>query len=238
MRRLATHSDARSHLFALFVGVAAVLAAPAPASAQSPYIAAAVGIDVSRLDRFEGPFTNDVRPDGEAVAVSLRVGTAIGRRWGVDLAYTRPDQVTREASQGFPIPLLTAIPEGGLVDGALAPLYGSRYRVSRRNSTIDISGWAAQRVGDDVTLVYMAGIAFARVTEKFEFGDGPRVAGLIVPGPTITTTYGMGPLVGWEARIALTDHVFVVPGVRLAGVSGPSGDGWLFRATTGLGWRF
>lgn len=47
-------------------------------------------------------------------------------------------------------------------------------------------------------------------------------------------SYATGPLVGFEARVSLTDHVQFVPGVRIQSVSG----GWLIRPGVGLGWAF
>ena len=208
-----------------------------PAFAQAPYVAVAVGFDVTRLGRLEGLGIADAQPDGEALALSLRVGTPLGRRWGVELGFTRPEEVTTEVSQGFPIPLL-ASSLSRVTDSALGPVFRSRVEVARRNTTLDASGWMAQGVGRRVELVYLAGVSFARVVEEVDFGFGPRAAGLIVPGSTRTVANGVSPLVGMEGRIALTDHVFLVPGVRLSGINAPTGDGWLFRATTGLGWRF
>lgn len=208
-----------------------------PAFAQAPYVAVAVGVDVTRFGSTEGLGIVNAQPDGEALALSLRVGAPVGQRWGVDLGFTRPEKVTSEVSQGFPIPLLaSSFP--GVTDSVLGPIFRSRVEVARRSTTLDTSGWFAQNVGRRVELVYLAGVSFARVVEKVDYGFGPRAAGLIVPGSTRTVAYGVSPLVGTEARIALTDHVFLVPGLRLSGITAPSGDGWLFRATTGLGWRF
>src|SRR5687768_11541397 len=78
-----------------------------PAHAQGPYVMGGVGIDVSRLDHVEGAGLPDMTADGEAIAFSLRLGTAIGDRWGVELAFTRPDEITQEGRLGFPISLAT-----------------------------------------------------------------------------------------------------------------------------------
>lgn len=59
-----------------------------------------------------------------------------------------------------------------------------------------------------------------------------------VPGSTRATTYSVGPVVGVEARLGLTDHVMLVPGMRLQTVGGTAASAWLFRASVGLGWKF
>jgi hypothetical protein len=41
-----------------------------------------------------------------------------------------------------------------------------------------------------------------------------------------------------EARVRLTEHVRLVPSLRLQGLNGQTGNGWLLRAGMGLGWSF
>jgi len=227
--------DAQFSVAALLFFAVTFLAAPV--FAQTPYIAAAVGVDVTRFGRVEGFGIADAQPDGEALAVSLRVGTSVGQRWGVEFGFTRPDKVATEVTQGFPIPLRgSSFP--GITNAVLGPDFRPRVEIARRNTTLDASGWIAQSVGQRMELVYLAGVSFARVIEEVDYGFGSRGAVRFAPSSTRAVAYGVSPLVGMEARIALTDHVFLVPGLRLSGINAPTGDGWLFRATTGLGWRF
>jgi hypothetical protein len=219
-----------------------VLFMSAPALAQSPYTTAAVGVDVSRFDHVEGTGISDVDAGGEAIAFSLRLGTAIGDRWGVELAFTRPSEVTRDSRQGYPIPLTIAA--GSLPTGItnatslVIPVFESRIRVQQRNTTLDTVAWVARRAGSRADLVYVAGITFSRLVEEVEFEFIRRPIGLVLPNATRTIAYGVGPVAGMEARIRLTDHVIFVPGVRLQGIGGNARHGWLLRAATGLGWRF
>jgi hypothetical protein len=59
---------------------------------------------------------------------------------------------------------------------------------------------------------------------------------ITVPARTSSsaTTYDVGPLVGVEGAIGLTEHVQLTPGIRLHGIEG----GWLLRPSVGLGWTF
>jgi len=49
-----------------------------------------------------------------------------------------------------------------------------------------------------------------------------------------SVVYSARPMAGFEARIGLTDHVQLVPGVRMHGIQG----GWLIRPSVGLSWKF
>ena len=85
--------------------------------------------------------------------------------------------------------------------------------------------------------MYLGGVAFSRqrleITQTF-----PTVLRAFAPGGgSFTTTaisYSTHPLVGVEARIRMTSHMRLVPGIRVQGVEG----GWLMRPYAGLGWSF
>jgi hypothetical protein len=219
-----------------------------PAFAQSPYVGAAVGLDMLRSDRVDAPGGRDAAGDGEAIAFSIRLGTAVGDRWGVELGFTRPSKIERESTLGYPIPLLAAltasttnVPTTISVPSSLIapiPIFESSTRIERRNTTLDAVAWVSQPVGGRVDLVYLGGLAFSRVVEDLEFQFTRRIATIVIPNSTRTITYGVGPVAGIEGRIALTDHVRLVPGVRLHSISGSGTDGWLLRATAGLAWHF
>ena len=214
----------------------------APAFAQSAYVGAAVGMDLARYNHVEVSGGEDFDPSGEAINFSLRLGTAIGQNWGVELGFTRPATIERENSFGYPIPLLarnvavlTAVaPDGGVS----IPIFESRTRIERRNSTVETVGWVAQPVSTRVDLVYLGGVAFNRISEEVSFEFNRRIAGVIVPNSTRSVTYDLAPLAGLDARISLTDHVTLVPGLRLQGIGGTSGQGWLLRTSAGLIWQF
>jgi len=214
---------------------------PAAAFAQSPYVAGAVGVEVSRFDTFENAGFPDTAAGGEAIAWSLRLGTAISERWGVELSFTRPSTLETAISQGYPIPLALgagAVSSGIAIPPELAfPIFEFRTRVERRHTTVDAVAWVAQNPGGRVEMVYLAGLAFSRIVEDVELQFPWRIVGF-VPTATRTIDYGVGPVVGMEGRVALTDHVQLVPGIRLYGIGGTGRSGWLVRAATGLTWQF
>lgn len=224
----------------------------APAFAQSAYVAGAVGADVFRPGRVEARGGDDLTAGGEAVAFSLRVGTAITDRWGVELGLTRPAEIEHEVQRGFPVPLLAGqrtpivfsfVSFVSASGGIAIPVFESTLHFERRNTTLDAVAWVAQTVSDRVDLVYLGGVAFNRVVEDLAFGSAPArnvIGGIptILPTSTRTITYGVGPVVGIDARLDLTDHVMLVPGIRLQGIGRNAASGWLLRPSVGLGWRF
>ena len=224
---------------AAFVLILTVIATPA--FAQSPYVGASVGMDIARFGGVEFQGFNDLNPNGEAVNFSLRVGTEVGNNWGVELGFTRPSEIERESNQGFPIPLLASALGAGAISniGVALPTIAASNQVELRNTTIDAVAWVSQRLGDSVELVYLGGVAFNRTvrTDSFNF-SGPRLAAIILPASTRTTMYGVGPLAGVDARIELTDHLRLVPGIRLQTVGGNGLEGLLVRPSAGLDWTF
>jgi hypothetical protein len=210
-----------------------------PAFAQSGYLAGSVGVEIFRADRVEGPGFDSLTATGEATALSLRVGTAITDRWGVELEVTRPSEIEHEVEPSYPFPLFhEVLPAGVALPNVASLIPLPRMRLMRRNTTVDAVAWIVQPVSDRVDLVYVGGIAFSRVTEdrEFDFRFAPQL--LVVQPSVRSITSGVGPVAGIEARVALTDHLLLLPGVRLHAVDDNTVGGWLARSSVGLGWRF
>ena len=221
--------------------VTAFVSVAASASAQSTYVGAGVGADIFRPGGVEASGFDNPR-GGEAVAWSLRLGTSMTDRWGVEVGLTRPAEIERETSGGYPVPLLGPISVTSAVGIAVPPsatIFRSTFHTSRRNTTLDAVAWVAQPVGSRVDLIYLGGVAFARTVEEVDFSVPRLGVGIPIIAPTSTrsTTYGAGPLAGLEARVALTEHALLIPGVRLYGISTQAGGGWLVRPSVALGWR-
>jgi hypothetical protein len=220
----------------------------ASAGAQSVYVAGTIGADVSRLSHTESTFSTDTPNGSETISGSVRVGTAIGQNWGVELEFVQSgeshDQVTPSVlplAAGTPV---TTLP--GLISGFTftstspnaSPIRLLQSDVRQSHRDLDAVFWARQSAGGKVDLLYLGGVAFSRerveITQNF-----PTVLGLFAPVPngtfrSTTISYGTRPLAGIEARIGFTSHVRLIPGVRLQGIA----DGWLLRPYVGLGWFF
>lgn len=215
----------------------------APVYAQGPYVGASIGADIARFsssDGFDNPAT------GEALSWALRLGGPIGSRFGVELEFARPEEIESEDN---PVRILADLVPGV---GTLTVIGGGQtssvttvfpvpfnIRTSRRNTTLTASAWARQEVSRRFSMVYLGGIGFNRIEQVYEynFGGGGRANPLIptiLPRSTRTTEYSVGPMVGVEARVGMSEHLRLVPGIRLHGLD----NGWLVRPAVGLAWEF
>ncbi|MGH9328942.1 MAG: hypothetical protein ACRD09_00740 [Vicinamibacterales bacterium] len=228
--------------------VLCALLVAAPAFAQSAYVVGSFGVEVSRLSRVESGGFEFPGGDGEALGGALRVGTELGDRWGLELEFAHAATIEDETTQnprilpatGFVFTSLGTAPVGGIAPEI--PIFVNyTLRVRRSNPTLSTVAWIRQPVGGSVDLVYLGGVAFSRSVQEQDTSFVPilRPIPLLAPSRvTRTTMYGVNPLVGVEGRIRLTEHVRLVPGVRLQGLDSDPGSGWLMRAGVGLGWFF
>jgi len=208
-----------------------------PVWAQSGYIAGSLSADVVRTGSVDH---TDMPGSGEAMSFSLRTGGAITPRFCVELDFTRPSAI--ETEQTPDIGILADVPY--VVSGDLSlpsvptsSILGFKVHTIQRTTTITAAASARQEITPRFALVYLGGIAFARmeqtVTGTFNFL--PALASLYRPTyETTTVTYTPGPMVGFEARVGLTDHVQLVPGIRMLSIAGQ----WIIRPAVGLGWSF
>jgi hypothetical protein len=215
----------------LLVALLLVLFA-ASASGQSVYVAGTIGADVSRVNHTDSVFSPATPNGSETFSGSLRVGSAIGQSWGVELEYVQSARSHDQVASSV-LPLATSGAPANVI-----PIRAPETDIRQSHSDLDAIIWGRQRAGAKVDLVYLGGVAFSRerveITQSF-----PIVIALLPPVPngmlrTTTISYGTRPLACVEARIRFTSHVSLIPGVRLQGIA----DGWLLRPYVGLGWFF
>ena len=229
----------RTLLTLLFVSTAVT------AHAQSPYVAATIGADISRFSHSESNvLTNNPPSSSDVLSWSLRLGTDIGQNWGTELEFVRSGESHDSVPTGVAIPLaagnLSVITPEALARSIATALPVANLSTDVRRSHYDFDGvaWARQHLTGSIELVYLGGIVFGRqrteISQTFPAGTRTLVP---IPGGvfrTVNIDYAVRPLIGTEARIGLTSHVRLIPGIRLQG----AGDGWLFRPYAGLGWFF
>jgi hypothetical protein len=229
-----------------------------PAFAQS-YVAGLIGADVVRSTHAEtiaGPTATGQppTPTGEPLSGALRVGTALGGRWGVELEFARTANIDQETTLRPPINILTTgfisatafLPEGLQTIPTIFPpiTFEYRYRLRENYTTLSPSAWITQTLGDSFELAYLGGLAFTRARSTFELAIN-RITStppVILPFPASQTMrrtiYDVTPVAGVEGRFALTDHVRLLAGIRAQGLTSSSGGGWALRPSVGLGWVF
>src|SRR5687767_10264788 len=92
---------------AILVVLAGMLAPPAFAQG---YVGAFLVGDVVRLDQYDSRAGDT--GNGEAFGFALRLGSPVGAKWGVELEFVRPGEITSDQSPRY-LPLLaTVTPEG------------------------------------------------------------------------------------------------------------------------------
>ena len=234
---------------ALYAFVAVLLAAPA--WAQTPYVAGAIGAEIVRSTSVKSPGSTFDSGNGESWSGAIRVGTFVAPRYGVELEFLRPGEIEGDdegpiyIAGEIPRPVLGSLIADGVVpndlgvDVGIFPIINQQTRM--RTTTVSTLAFARQTVGEHVDLVYLGGVGFSRVVQEIEFGfSGPLfAAGRPVPSyKTRTTQYGVGPVVGAEARIAMTEHARIVAGIRLHALGQSLVDGWIIRPSVGLAWAF
>jgi hypothetical protein len=227
----------------LAITLLSIVLAPAAVHAQ-PYVAGSLSADIVRTGSSD---TTTLPGSGEAFSFSLRAGAQVTPLFGIELDFTRPSEIETTQEPEFRTLDASVLTLIGVSPPSL-PILGYRVHTAQRATTVTASAWARQDVSPRFAVVYLGGIAFARVersvTTTFDFPDFPRPVDfpVLITRPSIfppsyqTTIvdYTQGPMAGIEGRLALTEHVQLAPGFRLLGIGG----GWVMRPAVGLGWTF
>jgi hypothetical protein len=214
------------------------------AGAQPWYAAGSLGADIGRTGSADG---SDAPGTGEALSFSLRVGTGLTSRFGVELDFTRPSEIETDETPDVRIllptpytitPDLSLLSPGDLNRASLPiSVIGYTIHTAQRTTTITAAAWARQEVTPRVSLVYLGGVAFGRVerTVTTSFDVPPLLASIYRPTYDLRTIdYSVGPMAGFEGRVGFTEHVQVIPGIRVLSVGG----GWILRPAVSLSWVF
>lgn len=216
-----------------------------PAFAQGAYVGAFLVGEIVRLDQYDSRAEDS--GNGESFGFALRLGSPIGAKWGVELEFVRPGEITRtQVPQIFPaiyqltaVPSIPGLPNQGQFDPLIFPPISYEFRSTQRRSTLSTSLWVRQEISSRISMVYLGGVAFGRTSNEVEitYTFGRSTILPLPPIPTLTNesiTYDVQPMVGVEGRIRMAGKVDLVPGLRLHGAQG----GWLIRPAVGLSWNF
>jgi hypothetical protein len=221
------------------------------ADAQSIYVAGALGADISFVSGQDSVGIRGTVGGGESLSGAARLGVELASRFGVELEVSRAAERSDGSQPGIS-PLL----------GSLT-VFLPEVDFHTRTTTISTTASIRQQVSDNVALAYLGGVVFHRTDRQIEYrglrglpaggspagpGAGPG-RGSVIPGgldPILpvglalpfsqidSVQYGVGPVVGFEAHIALGDHLQVSPGVRMHGLPAS----WLVRPSVAAGWKF
>jgi hypothetical protein len=232
----------------ILVTTLALACCAAPASAQT-YVAAVLGADLARSYESSTGGTSYPAGDRDAISWALRAGTAFGSRWGVELEFHRGGELESTDSPVFLAAEDTRMvwsPSVGATSATSPPsdlslIYPSPTVETEQRTTLwNATAWIKQPIGSRADLVVLAGIGFSHVVQETEFSFAfPRLAGITrAPYSTKTTAYGVGPIVGAETRIRMTDHLELTPGLRVQSAGNALAQGIVIRPSIALGWTF
>ncbi len=216
-----------------------------PAFAQGPYVGAFLVGEIVRLDQYDSNARDS--GNGESFGFALRLGTPVGAKWGVELEFVRPGEITsNQVPQILPATLydfdfvqIPGLPNQG--SPLIYPPISYEFRSTQRRTTLSPSLWVRQEISPRFSMVYLGGVAFGRTNNEVEISYSISRSILpiaqipsIAPIVNESITYDVQPMVGVEGRIRMGGKVDLVPGLRLHGAQG----GWLIRPAAGLSWNF
>jgi hypothetical protein len=211
----------------------------APVFAQS-YVAAAVGVDISRSHETSSGGFSYSEGNGEDINFALRAGTSIGSLFGVEFEFVRPGAIDVANS-----PVILGGGDARTLAAITAPSVSifptPQVTAQQRNSTYNAAVWVRKPLTGSLDLVFLGGLGFSRVVQEFDFrfGGSPLAqAALPRPSSARLTSYGVGPLVGAEARIHLTEHLRITPGIRVQSLGNDAASALLIRPSAAIAWSF
>jgi hypothetical protein len=208
----------------IVAALAASAAVPAPAAAQTPIVErayATVGL-FGDIKRFSGDPTESTL-DGQNAGGAVAIGTFIGSRWdlqlGLDMAGFSRTRHPREVTLQRETIILTSVAE----NRALSVATLLRFRASSHGR---------------LRLGYLGGLTFVRLHRKFHTTAPAGTPSALIPRPDERIDYSAAPTVGIDARIALTEHLSLVPGLHACVFRFSDESALLVRPRIGIRWAF
>jgi hypothetical protein len=207
----------------------------APAWAQT-YVAGAIGADVARSFESSTVGIDSSNGNGEVINWGLRAGTSLGSIFGVELEFVRPGEFDTDNSRLIAVPLAASL---AAIAPGLTIFPTPQVQTSQRTTSWNTVAWVRKTLTSFADLVFLGGLGFSRVVEETEVSFRPLPSGAPTRlASTRTISYDVGPVVGAEARLHLTEHVQLTPGLRLQSLGTDFTSGLLLRPSVALGWSF
>jgi hypothetical protein len=204
------------------LAVLAAMAAPAAAQASLTERAYATAGIFGDVKRFSGDPTESTL-DGQVAGGAVAIGTFIGSRWdlqlGLDVSGFSRTERARDITLQRETITLTSVAE----NRALSVATLLRFRASSHGR---------------LRLGYLAGLTFVRLHRKFHTTAPAGTPSALIPRPDERIDYSAAPTVGIDARIALTEHLSLVPGLHACVFRFSDESALLVRPRIGIRWAF
>jgi hypothetical protein len=190
-----------------------------PPISESVYVTGGAFVDVKR---FSGDPSEGIL-DGTAAGGAIAVGTSIGSRWdlqvGVDVTGFSETRRSRDVTFQRATITLTSIAENQVL--SVATLL--RFRSAPHGR---------------VRLGYLGGLSFLRLHRRFHTDAPSGTPPGLIPRPDERVDYSAAPTVGLDARLAITEHLSVIPGIYACVFRFADESGLLVRPRVGVRWAF
>jgi hypothetical protein len=204
---------------AVLLSIAAHTAEAQTTIVETAYVTGGVFVDVKR---FSGDPSEGIL-DGEVAGGAVAIGTHIGSRWdlqlGLDIGGFSQTERPRAITFGRETITLTSVAEN---------------RVSTVATLLRFRSTPHGRV----RLGYLGGLSFVRLHRKFHTEAAEGTPPGLIPKPGERVDYSAGPTVGIDARIAINDHLSIVPGIYACVFRFVDESGLLVRPRVGVRWVF
>jgi hypothetical protein len=214
-----------SHAWLLSAPIAALLlisgrtAEAQTTIAETAYVTGGVFVDVKR---FSGDPSEGIL-DGEVAGGAIAIGTHIGSRWdlqlGLEIGGFSQTERPRTITFGKETIILTSVAENKV--STVATLL--RFRSTPHGR---------------VRLGYLGGLSFVRLHRMFHTEAPAGTPPGLIPKPDERVDYSAAPTVGIDARIAINDHLSIVPGIYACVFRFVDESGVLVRPRIGVRWAF
>ena len=203
---------------AIAMGVACSAVAQSAAS-QHPYVSVSAIADVKR---FSGdPATNVL--DGQTAGIAAAFGSSLGARWDLEVGVDAPRDSTNSRPRVVTVRREVITLQSRTRNRALSFDALIRFRARQRGR---------------LQMGYLGGLSFLRLQRQFDTVAPADTPEALVPRPTELLSYGAAPTIGVDAHLALTDHLLVVPAIRVSAFNFDGVSGVLLRPRIGVGWVF
>ena len=224
-----------------------VIASAAPAAAQT-YVSGGVGAAITRsYSSSSESFTFDAN-NAEVLSWMLRAGTSINSVLGVELEFVRDARIDIEmnpmilasaTATGLSTVSASAVNPVRTAAGSQVAIFPTPQIDTRQRTTVwNATAFVRKSIAARSDLVFLGGIGISRVVQHSRVSYDPRLLPIRIDAESETTAYGIGPVVGAEARIGMTEHLRLTPGFRVQSLGNDLADGIDLRPSVTLGWSF
>jgi hypothetical protein len=177
---------------------------------------------VGEIKRFSGE-PGEALLDGNTIGAGLVIGTAIHPRWDLQLGVDMPGETSTSRNRTVTLGKNSYTLQSITTNRTLS--VGALVRLRSR------------RIGR-VQFGYLGGISFIRLRRDAHTEGAADVPSGLIPRPVSFIDYSAAPTLGFDARIVVSEHFSLLPGIHATVVNFEPDTGILLWPRIGVRWRF